>query len=69
MISLYLIVARKPIQLTEIGKKIVEQARNIVNESGRIKDIVDQQKGFIGGEFRIGIIPTVMPTLITYVSQ
>lgn len=48
--------SKKPIQLTEIGKKIVEQARNIVNESGRIKDIVDQQKGFIGGEFRIGII-------------
>ncbi|EID74689.1 LysR substrate-binding domain-containing protein [Imtechella halotolerans] len=56
--------SKKPIQLTEIGKKIVEQARNIVNESGRIKDIVDQQKGFIGGEFRIGIIPTVMPTLL-----
>ncbi|HEX9981027.1 MAG TPA: LysR substrate-binding domain-containing protein [Flavobacterium sp.] len=56
--------SKKPIQLTEIGQKIVAQAKNIVNESGRIKDIVDQQKGFIGGEFRIGIIPTVMPTLL-----
>ena len=54
---------KKPIQLTEVGKKIVIQAQNIVNESDRIKDIVDQQKGFIGGDFRIGIIPTVMPTL------
>ena len=54
---------KKPIQLTEVGKKIVIQAKNIVNESDRIKDIVDQQKGFIGGDFRIGIIPTVMPTL------
>jgi LysR family hydrogen peroxide-inducible transcriptional activator len=25
---------------------------------------VDQQKGFIGGEFKLGIIPTVMPTLL-----
>ncbi|SFU55316.1 LysR family transcriptional regulator, hydrogen peroxide-inducible genes activator [Pustulibacterium marinum] len=55
---------KKPIQLTEVGKMIVEQAKNIVNESGRIKDIVEQQKGFIGGEFKIGIIPTVMPTLL-----
>jgi LysR family hydrogen peroxide-inducible transcriptional activator len=56
--------SKKPIQLTAIGQKIVEQAKNIVNEAGKIKDIVEHQKGFIGGEFRIGIIPTIMPTLL-----
>jgi LysR family hydrogen peroxide-inducible transcriptional activator len=56
--------SKKPIELTDVGRKIVSQAKNIVNESDRIQDIVDQQKGFIGGEFRIGIIPTVMPTLL-----
>ena len=56
--------SKKPIELTDVGKKIVTQARNIVNESYRIQDIVDQQKGFIGGEFKIGIIPTIMPTLL-----
>lgn len=56
--------AKKPIELTEIGKKIVTQARNIVNEANRINDIVDQEKGFIGGEFKLGIIPTIMPTLL-----
>lgn len=55
---------KKPIQLTEIGQKIVNQAKNIVNESERIQDIIDQQKGEFGGEFRIAIIPTVMPTLL-----
>ena len=55
---------KKPIQLTEIGHKIVNQAKNIVIEADRIQDIVEQQKGFIGGEFRLGIIPTVMPTLL-----
>jgi LysR family hydrogen peroxide-inducible transcriptional activator len=55
---------KKPIQLTEIGQKIVTQAKNIVNEADRIQDIVEQQKGFIGGEFRLGIIPTIMPTLL-----
>ena len=56
--------SKKPIELTDVGRKIVTQAKNIVNESYRIQDIVDQQKGFIGGEFRLGIIPTVMPTLL-----
>jgi LysR family hydrogen peroxide-inducible transcriptional activator len=55
---------KKPIQLTAIGEKIVTQAKNIVNEAGKIKDIVEYQKGFIGGEFRLGIIPTIMPTLL-----
>ena len=56
--------SKKPIELTEVGKKLVTQARNIVNESNRIQDIVDQEKGFVGGEFKLGIIPTVMPTLL-----
>lgn len=55
---------KKPIALTEVGNRIIEQARNIVNESYRIKDIVDQQKGYVGGEYKLGIIPTVMPTLL-----
>ena len=65
---------KKPIDLTSVGKKIVNQAKNIVAEAERIHDIVDQQKGFIGGDFKLGIIPTVMPTLLpmflkTYVKR
>ncbi|OIQ29702.1 MAG: hydrogen peroxide-inducible genes activator [Bacteroidetes bacterium MedPE-SWsnd-G2] len=55
---------KKPIELTDVGSKIVLQAQNIVNEANRIQDIVDQQKGFVGGEFKLGIIPTIMPTLL-----
>ncbi|MCB0460547.1 MAG: LysR family transcriptional regulator [Flavobacteriaceae bacterium] len=55
---------KKPIELTTIGEKIIEQAKIIVDESNRINDIVDQQKGYIGGEFKLGIIPTVIPTLL-----
>ncbi|PID71279.1 MAG: DNA-binding transcriptional regulator OxyR [Flavobacteriales bacterium] len=55
---------KKPIELTDVGKRIIEQAKVIVNESERIQDIVDQQKGYIGGEFKLGIIPTVMPLLL-----
>ena len=55
---------KKPISITEAGQKIVDQARNIVNEAARIRDIVDQEKGFIGGTYTLGVIPTVMPTLL-----
>lgn len=56
--------SKKPLKLTETGKKIIAQAKNIVNEADRMQDIVDQEKGFIGGEFKLGIIPTVTPTLL-----
>lgn len=56
--------SKKPIELTEVGKQIVKQAKTIVDESNRMIDIVHQQKGFIGGEFKLGIIPTIMPTLL-----
>lgn len=55
---------KKPIQLTNVGLKIVNQAKNIVAEAERISDIVDIEKGFVGGSFKLGIIPTVMPTLL-----
>lgn len=56
--------ATKPILLTDIGKKILIQAKRITEEATRMKDIVSIEKGFIGGEFKLGIIPTVMPTLL-----
>jgi len=56
--------SKKPVQLTEIGRSIVNQARNIVNEANRMKDVVDQFKGIVGGDFKIGIIPTIMPTIL-----
>ena len=37
--------SKKPIAVTEVGRKIVAQAKNIVNEASRIVDIVDQEKG------------------------
>ncbi len=55
---------KKPIKITEIGKKIIDQAKTIVNESARINDLVQQEKGYIGGEYILGIIPTLVPTIL-----
>jgi len=54
----------KPITLTSVGEKIVSQAKVILEESKRMRDIVVNEKGVIEGNFRLGIIPTVMPTLL-----
>ncbi|WP_297970769.1 LysR family transcriptional regulator, partial [uncultured Capnocytophaga sp.] len=56
--------SKKPVRVTEVGEKILKQAESIVNESERIKSIISQHKGFIGGRFRLGIIPTIAPTLL-----
>ncbi len=55
---------KKPIKITEIGKKIIDQAKTIVNESARINDLVQQEKGYIGGDYKLGIIPTLVPTIL-----
>lgn len=56
--------SKKPLKITEIGEQIIKQAQVILNETDRMDDIVAQQKGVISGEFNLGIIPTVSPTLI-----
>lgn len=55
---------KKSVLLTEVGAEIVNQAKNVLGESERIYDIIDQQKGFIGGTFKLGVIPTITPTLV-----
>jgi len=55
---------KKPIQITEVGQKIIDQAKVIVNESTRINDLVQQEKGYIGGDYKLGIIPTLTSTLL-----
>ena len=55
---------RQPVVTTAIGQKIIEQARIVLSEAGNLKKIVDEQKGAVSGELRIGIIPTLAPYLL-----
>ena len=54
----------KPLQVTEIGNKVLIQARKIVEESSRMNDVISEEKGIIGGTLNVGIIPTVSSTLL-----
>ena len=56
--------SRQPVVPTEIGVEIIEQARKLLNESYKIKEIIEERKGEIAGELKIGIIPTIAPYLL-----
>lgn len=56
--------SRQPVIPTEIGIEIIEQARKLLNESYKIKEIIDERKGEVVGELKIGVIPTIAPYLL-----
>lgn len=56
--------SRKPLQPTDIGIQILEQARIVINEEKRIYEVIQEHKGEIAGNFRLAIIPTVASTLL-----
>ncbi len=55
---------RQPVVPTEIGAKLVEQARIALASTARIHEIIKEDKQEIAGELRIGIIPTLAPYLL-----
>jgi len=59
--------SKQPVVPTEIGSQVIEQARVILQESHKIKEIINSQQQEIVGEIRIGIIPTVAPYLLPQV--
>lgn len=56
--------SRQPVKTTAIGEKIVAQARKVVAESKKMKELIDEEKGLIQGELKVGIIPTLAPYLL-----
>jgi LysR family hydrogen peroxide-inducible transcriptional activator len=59
--------SKQPVVPTEIGAQIIAQARVILQESQKVKEIINSQQQDIVGELRIGIIPTVAPYLLPQV--
>ncbi|RYF12462.1 MAG: LysR family transcriptional regulator, partial [Flavobacteriales bacterium] len=59
--------SRQPVTPTEIGSQIIAQARIVLQENSKIKEIISNQEQEITGELKIGIIPTVAPYLLPQV--
>lgn len=56
--------SKQPLIPTELGIKIINQARIILQEYSILKGIVVQETQEFTGDLRIGIIPTLAPYLI-----
>ena len=54
----------QPVIPTQIGIQIIAQAKEILKQSAKIKEIINVNKNEAVGEFRLGIIPTVAPYLL-----
>ncbi|QQL51586.1 hydrogen peroxide-inducible genes activator [Mucilaginibacter ginkgonis] len=56
--------SKQPVVPTEIGEDIIVQARVLLAEHQKIKEIITDRQKDLAGELKIGIIPTVAPYLL-----
>jgi LysR family transcriptional regulator, hydrogen peroxide-inducible genes activator len=56
--------SKQPVKPTEAGAEIIEQARTILAERNSLFETIQQKKGLLTGELRVGIIPTLAPYLL-----
>jgi LysR family hydrogen peroxide-inducible transcriptional activator len=55
---------RAGVEITEAGEELLKQARHIVDESVRMAQMAMDLKGEVQGIFRLGVIPTLAPSLL-----
>lgn len=55
---------KQPVIPTEIGTRIIAQARVVLREAELIKQLINNEKNIMTGEIRIGIIPTLAPYIL-----
>ena len=56
--------SRQPVVPTDLGAKLIEQARMTLSATQRIKEIIQEQQQEVEGTLKIGIIPTLAPYLL-----
>src|SRR6185312_6671279 len=56
--------SKQPVTPTEIGIDIISQARILLAESEKIKEIISDRQKDLSGELKVGIIPTVSPYIL-----
>lgn len=56
--------SKQPLIPTDVGRRIIDQARITLSESQKIINIIKDHKNLISGELKIGIIPTLAPYVL-----
>ncbi|RIH85558.1 LysR family transcriptional regulator [Calidithermus roseus] len=55
---------KRPLELTEVGRRVVAQARRVLEEVEKLRALVGGEEGLFEGVFRVGVIPTLAPYLL-----
>ena len=55
---------RQPVVATRDGRAVIEQAKEVLHQTRRIKQTVEEEKGTLAGTFTMGVLPTIAPYLI-----
>lgn len=55
---------KQPVIPTEMGARIIAQARVVLREARIVNQIINDEKDVMSGEIRVGIIPTLAPYLL-----
>ena len=56
--------SRQPIEITEIGHRIIQQAQVITYQANQLKESVKNEKDTLSGSLNLAIIPTIAPYLL-----
>jgi len=56
--------SRSPVMPTETGKRIIAQARRVLEEVDHLQRLAGEMSEQVEGELRLGVIPTVAPYLL-----
>ncbi len=56
--------SRQPVQPTEIGRRVIAQARLVLREAGRVQELIDIAQGEMKGEYRIGALPSIASSVL-----
>ena len=57
---------RQPIITTKAGQAVIRQAKEVLYQSRRLREIVEEEKDTYLGTFTIGVLPTIAPYLIPH---
>lgn len=55
---------RQPITPTQAGKSVIDHAREVLFETRRLRDAVQEEQHSLTGTFTVGVLPTIAPYLL-----
>lgn len=56
--------SRTPVVPTDVGRKVVAQARVVLREAARLAELCSAAEGMVAGVLRVGVLPTLGPYLM-----